>query len=77
MILPDKIVIPEKSLIVIGSKLLELIDKNEISIEKLYDSIHESMGDSISIEKTMLTLDFLFIIGKVEYNNETNKIRMR
>jgi len=62
---------PEKSLMVIGANVITLMrsqNVNDIEISYLFDLYNEHLKN-ISFSYFMLGLDFLFIIGYIELNN--------
>lgn len=76
MILPSKIVKPVDSLVSIGSSVLKIIAKESMSLDELHEKLNEEYYKNISIEKLILCLDFLFVINKVERDNETITIKL-
>ncbi len=78
MILPTKIISPIDSLYCISAYVVEiLINKKNIAFDDLLDSINLAYPVPISIEKLQLCLDFLFIIGKLDFENETFEIILK
>lgn len=74
MILPTKVVKPVDSLYYISAFTIELMQKKSISdFDDLLDELNNIYPKEISIEKLQQCLDFLFIIGKLELENETLK----
>jgi hypothetical protein len=64
MILPDKHITIERSLIGIGSLLLEQLE-NPRTITGLWDRVHRNPQVG-SFERFVITLDLLYAIGAVE-----------
>jgi len=74
MILPTKIVKPIDSLYCISAYITELLHSNEyMDFDDLLDKLNSIYPRKITIEKMQQCLDFLFIIGKLELENETIK----
>ena len=72
MILPTKHILPDRALLSVGADILRLVREPK-TVSSLWDSIRKqrantSMSSPIDYEWFILALDFLFIIGAVEYN---------
>lgn len=76
MIMPSKVVKPVDSLVSIGSSVLKIIAKESMSLDELHEKLNEEYYKNISIEKLILSLNFLFVINKVEKDNETITIKL-
>ncbi len=76
MIMPSKVIKPVDSLVSIGSSVLKIIAKESMSLDELHEKLNEEYYKNISIEKLILSLDFLFVINKVEKDNETITIKL-
>ena len=77
MIMPTKIIQPVDSLIGISSFVLDILKKESMSLDDLLDTLNEQYFKKISIEKLILCIDFLYIINKIESENETITINIR
>ncbi|RXJ97136.1 hypothetical protein CRU94_03240 [Arcobacter sp. AHV-9/2010] len=77
MIMPTKIIQPVDSLISISSFVLDILKKESMSLDDLLDRLNEQYYKKISIEKLILCIDFLYIINKIESENETITINIR
>lgn len=77
MIMPTKIIQPVDSLISISSFVLDVLKKESMSLDDLLDRLNEQYYKKISIEKLILCIDFLYIINKIESENETITINIR
>ncbi|QBF16902.1 hypothetical protein ATH_1885 [Aliarcobacter thereius LMG 24486] len=75
--MPTKIIQPVDSLISISSVVLDILKNEAISLDDLLDRLNEKYYKKISIEKLILCIDFLYIINKVESNDETITINIR
>lgn len=67
MILPSKVVDIDKSLIGIGSVIIQLL-KNPLTVSRLWEATKKRMEIN-SFEYFILTLDFLYVIGAVSLKN--------
>lgn len=76
MIMPSKVIKPVDSLISIGSEIIQIIGKQSMSLDDLHEKINQTYYKRISIEKLILSLDFLFLINKVERDNATITIKL-
>ena len=70
MIMPTKIVKPVDSLLAISSEILKIIKVESLTVDNLLEKLNNSYYKIISIEKLLLCLDFLYIIDKIEGENE-------
>ncbi|MGI2111870.1 ABC-three component system middle component 6 [Shewanella frigidimarina] len=73
MILPSKTVKPIDSLYCISAYVVNIMKEEEVEFNDLLDLVNKSYPKHVTIEKLQQCLDFLFIIGKVELQNETFK----
>jgi threonyl-tRNA synthetase len=74
MILPTKIVKPVDSLYCMSAYAIEQLKSNgSMDFDDLLDELNNVYPKKITIEKMQQCLDFLFIIGKLELENETIK----
>jgi hypothetical protein len=74
MILPTKIVKPVDSLYCISAYVIEQLKSyGNMDFDDLLDRLNTVYPKKITIEKMQQCLDFLFIIGKLELENETIK----
>ena len=78
MILPTKTIKPINSIYCISAYIVDLIkDKELVDFDDMLDELNYVYPKEISIEKLQQCLDFLFIIGKLELENETLKTIFR
>lgn len=70
MIIPTKIVKPVDSLLAISAEILKIIKVESLTVDHLLEKVNNSYCKIISIEKLLLCLDFLYIIDKIERENE-------
>lgn len=74
MILPTKVIKPIDSLYCVSAYIVEIIQGQEtFDFDDLLDDLNKVYPVEVSIEKLQRCLDFLFIIGKLELENETLK----
>ncbi|TMP38280.1 ABC-three component system middle component 6 [Pseudoalteromonas rubra] len=75
MILPTKLIKPEDSLYCISAFIVDVMQQSKrISFDDLLDEVNYVYPKKVEVEKIQLCLDFLFIIGKLELENETLKV---
>lgn len=70
MIMPTKIIQPVDSLISISAIVIEILKVNGMNIDDLLEEINMRYYKKISIEKLILSVDFLYIINKIKDENE-------
>ena len=74
MILPNKYIKEQDSLLGIGVAILEKIE-NSILLSKLWDVIKQ---DNVSYQQFILTLDMLYAMGLIDTrNNNIIKVRIK
>lgn len=66
MILPDKNILLKNSMLGIGSTLLSNLHTPQ-SVSSLWDKVRSKERETISFEKFVLALDFLFTVQVVEF----------
>lgn len=71
MILPNKYVRPTESLIYISKFILESLQKKELSFDELYDEVKRLYPKCLNFDSFVLSINFLYIIGRIEESNET------
>ena len=70
MIMPTKIIKPVDSLLSISASVIKIIDKKPMAIDDLHEKLNISYVKTISIDKLLLCVNFLYIINKIEKENE-------
>ena len=71
MVMPNKVVKPIDSLIAIGGFIREMLHKEPpIDINNLYWNLNKRYPVNVTIEKYILTLDFLFTLGLIDLEGE-------
>lgn len=76
MILPNRTVKPVDSLLSVGAAVIELLMEGESNVDDLYKNHVLKYEKKIDVEKFLLALTFLFVIGKVEYCDEIIKLKL-
>lgn len=76
MILPNRTVKPVDSLLSVGAVIIELLIEGENNVDDLYKKHLVKYEKKIDIEKFILALNFLFVIGKIEYRDEIIKLKL-
>ncbi len=76
MILPSKTIKPVDSLFCISSYVVKEIVNEWLTVDEIHEKINKTYPKAVSIESLLLCLDYLFIIGKLEKNNEAIKIKL-
>ncbi|MFW0927250.1 ABC-three component system middle component 6 [Providencia sp. VP23HZSY-1] len=78
MILPTKVIAPASSLYCISAYVLDAIKCNEsIGFDEILDVVNNTYPESVKADKLQLCLDFLFIIGQLEFDGENFKIILK
>jgi hypothetical protein len=77
MILPTKIIKPSDSLVYISSKILSLLSHSSMTVDELHFKINQNTKNSLSLKRVFLGLNFLFIIDKIESENEVIRIKLK
>ena len=76
MILPTKTIQPVDSLLSISALIIEILKEKEMSLDDLFDEFNNRYYKKITIEKLILSVDFLYITNKVMDNNAIIKINI-
>lgn len=81
MILPTKGITPDRSILSVGSDLLDLLDSPQ-SVSNLwsrYLNFRKQMGleRSVNFDWFVLTLDFLFSIGAIDLDDRGRLVKHR
>ena len=76
MILPTKTIQPVDSLLSISAFIIEILKEKEMTLDDLFDEFNKRYYKKITIEKLILTIDFLYITNKVMDNNAIIKINI-
>ena len=76
MIMPTKIVKPVDSIISISAYILKILKNGSINTDSLLRELNTVYFKEITIEKMLLCLDFLFIIGKIRSDNDIIELNL-
>jgi hypothetical protein len=76
MIMPSKSIKPIDSLFCIGSFVVELLAKNEASLDDVYDGLNAHYPKSVDFEKFLYSLDYLYLIGRIEVRDEIITLKL-
>lgn len=76
MILPTKSIKPVDSLFCISSFIIEILKDGALAVDEVHRKLMSNYPKIISIETVISSINFLYIIGKVEMENETIKIKL-
>jgi len=71
MLMPTKIIKPVDSLFSISAYVVKVLHGENLTIDKLHDEVNKVYYKKISLEKIILSLNFLYITDKVRIENET------
>jgi len=74
--MPTKIIKPVDSLFSISAYILKILQKQNLNIDKLHDELNRVYYKKISLEKIILSLNFLYITDKVRIENENIAINI-
>ena len=77
MIMPTKIVKPVDSIISISAYILKILKNGSINTDDLIRELNGVYFKEITIEKMLLCIDFLFIIGKIRSDNDIIELNLR
>lgn len=77
MIMPSKLVHPSDSLLFISKFVLEVVQEGALSFEELYTSVSQKYPKNLSLDKFILSINFLYITGRIEQSNEIIKAKLR
>ena len=75
--MPTKIVKPADSIISISAYILKILKNGSINTDDLLRELNMVYFKEITIEKMLLCIDFLFIIGKIRSDNDIIELNLR
>lgn len=76
MIMPTKIIKPVDSLLSISATVLVILNNKRLTVDDLLEEVNRTYYKKISIDKLLLCVNFLYLIDKVEADNETIKAKL-
>jgi len=76
MLMPTKIIKPVDSLFSISAYLLKVLNKESLNLDKLHEEVNKIYYKHVSLEKIILSLNFLYTTNKVRIDNEIITINL-
>lgn len=70
MLMPTKIIKPVDSIFSISAFVIKVLEINDMSMDELIEEVNKIYYKEISLDKLVLSLNFLYLINKVELKNE-------
>ena len=70
MLMPTKIIKPVDSIFSISAFVLKALESNDMRIDELIEEVNNTYYKKISLDKLVLSLNFLYLINKIELKNE-------
>jgi len=74
--MPSKIIQPVDSLFSISAFILKVLHNQNFNIDELHNEVSEVYYKKVSLEKIILSLNFLYITDKVRIVDETITINI-
>jgi len=71
MLMPTKIIKPVDSIFSISAFILKALHNKNLNLDKLHNEVNKIYYKKVSLEKIILSLNFLYITDKVRIENET------
>lgn len=68
--MPTKIIKPVDSIFSISAFVLKALESNDMRIDELIEEVNKTYYKEISFDKLVLSLNFLYLINKIELKNE-------
>ena len=70
MLMPTKIIKPVDSIFSISAYVIKALETNDMNIDELFQKVNKTNYKQISLDRLILSLNFLYIINKIELKNE-------
>ena len=70
MLMPTKIIKPVDSIFSISAFVIKALEVNDMSMDELIEEVNNTYYKKISLDKLVLSLNFLYLINKVALKNE-------
>ena len=70
MLMPTKTIKPVDSIFSISAFVLKALESNDMRIDELIEEVNKTYYKEISLDKLVLSLNFLYLINKIELKNE-------
>ncbi|MDQ7084662.1 MAG: hypothetical protein Q9M36_06895 [Sulfurovum sp.] len=77
MLMPTKIIQPADSLFSISAFILKVLHTQNFNIDKIHNEVNKIYYKKVSLEKIILSLNFLYITDKVRIENEIITINLK
>ena len=74
--MPTKIIKPVDSLFSISAFMLKIIHKESVNLDNLHKEVNSIYYKKVTLEKIILSLNFLYITDKIRIENETITINL-
>ncbi len=68
--MPTKIIKPVDSIFSISAYVIKALETNDMNIDELFQKVNKTYYKEISLDRLILSLNFLYIINKIELKNE-------
>ena len=65
MLMPTKIIKPVDSIFSISAFVLKALESNDMRIDELIEEVNKTCYKEISLDKLVLSLNFLYLINKI------------
>ena len=76
MLMPTKIIKPVDSIFSISAYVIKALETNDMNIDELFQKVNKTYYKEISLDRLILSLNFLYIINKIELKNENITINI-
>jgi len=76
MLMPTKLIKPVDSIFSISAYVIKALEINAMNLDKLLEEVNTLYYKNIPLDKLMLSLNFLYLINKIELKNETITINI-
>jgi hypothetical protein len=70
MLMPTKIIKPVDSIFSISAFVIKVLESNDMNLDELIEEVNKTYYKRISLDKLVLSLNFLYLINKIELKNE-------
>jgi hypothetical protein len=70
MLMPTKIIKPVDSIFSISAYVIKALETNDMNMDELFQKVNKMYYKEISLDRLILSLNFLYIINKIELKNE-------
>lgn len=70
MLMPTKIIKPVDSIFSISAYVIKALEINGMNVDELFQEVNKIYYKEISLDRLVLSLNFLYLINKVELKNE-------